>query len=160
MSVLARLGLMAGLLALAGAPAQAQEAHAPGAASNLVIRIENVSARGGMVRLGLYTRAAYPNDKSEPIAAADVPARAGETIITLKAIPPGVYAVETFQDINANGKMDTSWIGLPLEPFGFSRDARPFLSKPDFDDVKVTLVPGENHLTVHLQNFMFWAPRK
>ena len=58
--------------------------------------------------------------------------------------PPGTYAIQTFQDVNSNDKMDTNWLGLPLEPFGFSHDAKPFLSKPSFDDVKFTVAAGEN----------------
>ena len=91
--------------------------------------MENVLP-GGVIRLGVYDEAHYPDDSSTPIASADIPAIAGETVITLHGISPGVYAVETFQDVNANGKMDTTWIGIPLEPFGFSQDAVPFLSKP------------------------------
>jgi uncharacterized protein (DUF2141 family) len=87
-----------------------------------------------------------------------VPAVAGETVITLHNIPPGVYAIQTFQDVNANDKMDTSWIGLPQEPFGFSLDAKPFLSKPSFDEVKFTLLPGDNSQTLHLQNSVRNSP--
>ena len=65
---------------------------------------------------------------------------------------PGTYAIETYQDVNANDKMDQTLIGLPEEPYGFSRDARPFLSRPGFDAVKITLTPGENSQTIHLQN--------
>jgi uncharacterized protein (DUF2141 family) len=119
--------------------------------TTLTIRIENVLP-GGVIRLGVYDEARYPDNNSTPVASADINATQGETIITIHGIPPGVYAVQTFQDVNANGKMDTSWIGLPLEPFGFSQDAVPFLSKPSFDEVKFTLVPGENDLTIHLQN--------
>ena len=54
--------------------------------------------------------------------------------------------------INANNKMDTSWFGFPLEPFGFSRDAQPRFSKPRFSAVKFELVPGINVQTLHLQN--------
>ncbi|HEY5346789.1 MAG TPA: DUF2141 domain-containing protein [Rhizomicrobium sp.] len=151
----ARGALMTGLLALSSLAAQAQDAP-----TTLTIRIENVSPRGGILRLGLYDRAAYPDDASKPDASADVAAQAGETIVTLKNLKPGLYAIEMFQDINANGKMDTNWIGLPLEPFGFSRDARPFLSKPGFDQVKFTIVPGENIQTVHLQHFLSLVARK
>ena len=124
----------------------------PAATADLTIRIENVLPSGGVVRLGLYDAALYPDDDSKPIASADVPAVAGETVITLRGIPPGIYAVQTFQDVNANNKMDTTWMGLPLEPFGFSRDAVPFLSKPSFDEVKFTLAAGENTQVIHLQN--------
>jgi len=46
----------------------------------------------------------------------------------------------------------------PLEPFGFSQDAAPFLSKPSFDQVKITLVAGENSQTLHLQNSVKNSP--
>ena len=54
--------------------------------------------------------------------------------------------------------MDTSWLGLPLEPFGFSRDATPFLSKPPFEQVKITIAPGENSQVLHLQNSVKNSP--
>ena len=56
------------------------------------------------------------------------------------------------EDINSNNKMDTSWLGLPLEPFGFSRDAQPRLSKPRFAAVKFDVAPGVNVQSLHLQN--------
>jgi len=131
---------------------------APTATASLTIRVENVLPAGGILRLGLYDAARYPDDDSKPIASADVPAVAGETVITLHGVPPGIYAIQTFQDVNANDKMDTSWVGLPLEPFGFSQDAKPFLSKPSFDDVKFTLAAGENSQVIHLQNSVRNSP--
>jgi uncharacterized protein (DUF2141 family) len=130
----------------------------PALAANLTIRVENVLAAGGILRLGLYNEALYPDDNAKPIASADVPAIAGETLITLHDVPPGVYAILTYQDVNANNKMDTSWIGLPLEPFGFSLDVKPFLSKPAFNDVKFTLAAGENVQVLHLQNSVKDSP--
>jgi uncharacterized protein (DUF2141 family) len=131
------------------ARAAAATGHDP---ASLTITIEKVSPRGGILRLGLYTAAGYPDDNSEPIASADVPVSGAVMTITLKDIPPGRYAIESFQDVNANGKMDTSWIGLPLEPYGFSRDARATLSKPDFSSVSFMLAPGANSQTMHMQN--------
>ena len=131
---------------------------APTASANLTIRVENVLPAGGILRLGLYDAARYPDDDSKPVASADVPAVAGETVITLHGVPPGTYAIQTFQDVNANDKMDTSWVGLPLEPFGFSQDATPFLSKPSFDDVKFNLVAGDNSQIIHLQNSVRNSP--
>ena len=139
------LPLVAGLLCLA-VPAHAE------VPATLVIHVENISPKGGTLRLGLYDQARYPDDDSTPVASADVPAQLGETVITLTGIPPGTYAIETFQDINSNHKMDTTWLGFPLEPFGFSRDARPHFSKPQFAQVKFELVPGMNVQVLHLQN--------
>lgn len=140
------------LLAGLALPAQAQTvAPLPPATATLTVHVLNV-ADGGTVRLGLYDRAGYPDDNSKPVASADVKALAGETVIVLHDLEPGVYAIETYQDINDNDKMDTTWLGLPLEPYGFSRDAHPFLSKPPFSKVKFTLIAGEQSQSLHLQN--------
>ncbi len=138
--------LAAALVLCAGVPASA----APGTAS-LEIHVRNVSPKGGIMRLGLYDAAGYPEDKA-PVASADVAAVRGETVITLKNLEPGTYAIEAYQDVNSNDRMDTSWIGLPLEPYGFSRDASPILSKPGFERVKFTLATGRNTQVLHLQN--------
>lgn len=145
------------LAVLAGA-LLAAPAGAAGPTASLTIRVENVLPAGGTLRLGLYNAALYPDDNSRPIASADVPAVPGQTVITLHDIPPGTYAIQTFQDENSNNKMDTTWIGLPLEPFGFSQDAKPFLSKPPFDDVKFNLAAGENSQVIHLQNTTTKSP--
>ena len=136
--------LAAGLMLCA--PVQAAEP------ATLVIHVLNVSPKGGTLRLGLYDESRYPDDDSTPVASADVPAQIGETVITLTNLPPGTYAIESFQDVNSNSKMDTSWLGIPLEPFGFSRDARPRLAKPVFAQVKFALAPGMNVQILHLQN--------
>ena len=139
------VGALLVLLTLPGA------ALAQGGDARLTIHIQGVLAKGGLVRLGLYDRMSY--DKAgEPVASADVTAKADETVITLGGIAPGDYAIETYQDVNANDKMDQSLIGLPQEPYGFSRDARPLLSRPGFDAVKITLAPGENSQTLHLRS--------
>ena len=153
MTIITRSGIGTLLcIAILAAPAL------PAAAANLTIRVENVLPAGGILRLGLYDAARYPDDNSRPVASADVPAIAGETVITLRNVPAGVYAIQTFQDVNANDRMDTSWLGLPLEPFGFSQDATPFLSKPSFDEVKFTLVAGDNSQVLHLQTMIRNSP--
>ena len=146
---LAALAVIGWMLLAAGlvAPARAQEPTA-----TLVIHVEDVSPKGGLLRLGLYDEARYPDDNSTAIASADVQAEPGRTTVTLNNLAPGIYAIQAYQDINSNDKMDTSWFGIPQEPFGFSRDAQPRLSKPRFSAVKFEVVPGMNVQTLHLQN--------
>ena len=142
--------LAAGLTFAATGPALAAPPRAA-AAADLVIHVRAVSPQGGIMRLGLYDGAGYRSDGT-PVASADVPARDGETVITFKGLVPGIYAIEAYQDVNSNDRMDKSWIGLPLEPYGFSRDARPVLSKPGFGQVRFTVVAGANVQFLHLQN--------
>src|SRR5512144_2373576 len=47
-------------------------------------------------------------------------------------IPPGTYAIVVIHDENMNGKLDTKWLGVPKEGYGFSNDVKPLLSVPTF----------------------------
>ena len=147
-----RIWTLPGLAALGLGLAWSLGAHAQAAhTASLTIRVENLSATGGILRLGLYDRTHYPDDNSKPVASADVKVTGNEMVINLHGIAPGTYAIETFQDLNANGEMDMTWLGFPEEPFGFSRDVRPHLRKPSFNQVSFTLAPGENMQVIHLQ---------
>jgi uncharacterized protein (DUF2141 family) len=137
--------ILAGLFVLATIPASA----AP--LATLIVKVEKVSPRGGDLRVALYTRESYPLDNADPVTGSVVPAKPGETVVTLSDIKPGVYAVKLFQDFNRNGRFDMSWLGLPLEKYGFSNDARPTFSEPPFDATKFELRPGTNTITIHLQ---------
>jgi uncharacterized protein (DUF2141 family) len=120
-------------------------------AATLTVKVQNIDKKGGVLRLSLYDEASWSNNESVPIASADVPAVAPETVVRLSNLKPGVYGVKTYQDANRNGEFDQNWLGWPLERYGFSRDARPFLSAPGFDRTEVTLSDGENAIVIHLQ---------
>jgi uncharacterized protein (DUF2141 family) len=47
-------------------------------------------------------------------------------------IPPGTYALAVIHDENMNGKLDSNWLGIPKEGYGFSNDAKVLLSAPSF----------------------------
>jgi uncharacterized protein (DUF2141 family) len=48
------------------------------------------------------------------------------------AIPPGTYALVVIHDENRNGKLDTNWMGVPAEGYGFSSDVKATLGAPSF----------------------------
>lgn len=47
-------------------------------------------------------------------------------------IPPGTYSLAVIHDENMNGKLDTNWLGVPKEGYGFSNDATSLLGAPSF----------------------------
>lgn len=120
-------------------------------AATLTITVGNVDPEGGELHVALYTERLWKSDDAEPVTGAIVPAVAPQTVVTLKDVKPGVYGMKMYQDANRNGKFDQNLIGLPLERYGFSRDARPVLSEPGFDKTKFTVHEGDNAITAHLQ---------
>jgi len=47
-------------------------------------------------------------------------------------VPPGTYALAVIHDENMNGKLETNWLGIPKEGYGFSNDAKGILGAPSF----------------------------
>jgi len=141
---------LAAALILAAMVAAAPVPAAPAAdTATLTVKVAHVSPKGGEISLALYTAANYDDD-DHPTLSRDVPADPAGTTIVIDGLKPGVYAIKMMQDINGNGKFDTSWLGLPLEPYGFSNNAKPFLSAPSFGSTSFTVAPGNNTITIRL----------
>lgn len=51
---------------------------------------------------------------------------------SFQGLAPGKYAVAIFHDKNKNGKLDKNMLGIPLESYGFSNNARETFSAPSF----------------------------
>jgi uncharacterized protein (DUF2141 family) len=65
-------------------------------------------------------------------------------------IPQGTYALVVIHDENRNGKLDTNWMGVPKEGYGFSNKAKAGLSAPSFSAAKVRYDGGILDLTIRL----------
>jgi uncharacterized protein (DUF2141 family) len=58
--------------------------------------------------------------------------RKTETRCDFENIPPGTYAIAAIHDENMNGKLDTNWLGIPKEGYGFSKNAQGQFGGPSF----------------------------
>ena len=63
---------------------------------------------------------------------------ASETRFTLPGLPPGSYALAVIHDENGNGRLDT-FLGVPREGYGFSRNAPVRFGPPRFAAARFTL---------------------
>lgn len=75
----------------------------------------------------------------------------GSKVIVEFDLPPGEYAVSTYQDVNSNGKLDRYFIGKPKEPYGFSNNVKPF-GPPSYKDCKFNLTSSPKLISISLIN--------
>jgi uncharacterized protein (DUF2141 family) len=66
------------------------------------------------------------------------------------SIPPGTYALAVTHDENMNGKLDTNWLGIPTEGYGFSNGAKALFSAPSFSAASFHYDGGTLDLTISL----------
>jgi len=70
-------------------------------------------------------------------------------VIMFDNLKPARYAVRYFHDENSNDKLDTNWMGLPSEGYGFSNNAYGSFGPQGFEkwlvdvkgDTKISLKP-------------------
>lgn len=108
-----------------------------GAAS---IVVKGVKADQGILLVAIYSEKATWLGK-QPLVGMNVPAKRdanGDVVIQIPQKLPAKVAVAVIHDINANRDMDRNMLGIPTEPYGFSRGVRPRFGPPDFEAALTT----------------------
>jgi len=92
------------------------------------IEINGLKNNNGQVLLELS------NEKGENIMGISQDIANNKCIIVIKNLKPGKFAFKYFHDLNKNKKLDTNWIGLPKEGYGFSNNAKGKFGPPSFEE--------------------------
>lgn len=120
-------------------------------AHHIIVRVVNLHSAKGLVTAVLYgDNSATFLEKGSRLAKKRVPAAAGVTEVCLTAPGSGRYAVVAYHDENGNRKFDKSWIGLPIEGYGVSRDPTIFLGPPSFEASAFAVGPGATTIEVKI----------
>lgn len=119
------------------------------------INLELIGCTAGKdVRVALYSSpSGFSGVKEGKNALQTEVVKAEQNRMTLSFtdLPAGKYAIAAFVDSNGNQKLDSNFLGIPVEPYGFSRDARNALKTPSFEDASFE-VGNENVVEViHLK---------
>ncbi|MDB5748117.1 MAG: hypothetical protein JWP72_2965 [Massilia sp.] len=117
-------------------------------AATVEVRVSGVSGARGNVSVAVCDKERF---LKQCAYSASAPAQAGETIVVVKDVPPGTWAVLAYQDENNNGELDRNLIGMPKEPYGFSRDARSKFGPPRFEDAVIELGDAPTVTSVRLR---------
>jgi uncharacterized protein (DUF2141 family) len=64
------------------------------------------------------------------------------------SLPAGVYAVVVVHDANDNGQLDAGFLGFGGEDYAYSNQVRPWIGRPDFD--QVMFVVDETEVVVEI----------
>jgi uncharacterized protein (DUF2141 family) len=106
------------------------------AQNQLKIEVKGLKNSKGLVQIALYNHAAqFLRDQ---YATATVRINSGKAVAFFEALPKGSYAAAVFHDENSNAIMDKVF-GIPKEAYGFSNNAKGFMSAPKFDAAKFQL---------------------
>lgn len=125
-----------------------------GAKNKIAIRFEGIETAGGTVRLALYDRREHFLVEKQAVLYNFKVERPGKLEAVIDDLPLGSYAFAVFLDENNNQKLDKNLLGVPVEPYGFSKKPPSKWRLPTFEEVKFELGQTGQTLLVPLKR---WA---
>ena len=129
-----------------GVPAVSAVPAGAGASAGLTVNLTGVAGNQGQVLAALCDRDSFLKRCRHMLMVAAAPS----VKLHFNHVVPGKYALMAFHDENANGTFDKAANGMPLEGYGFSRNARGKFGPPAFDDAAIELQPGATSIDVEL----------
>jgi uncharacterized protein (DUF2141 family) len=94
----------------------------------------------------------FPNCQHDPLSRRlAVPAAAAHA--SFPGMPSGTWAVSLLHDENDNAKLDT-FMGIPKEGVGFSRNPVLRMGPPKFTSAAVQLTSGQSDQTIKMKYFL------
>jgi outer membrane protein len=127
----------------------------PGLATELIVRLGNAPARGGLV-FQVYDSANAFGDFRDPSLEVAVAAR-GDGDYPIGDLPVADLAVLVYLDENGNGLLDKNFVGIPTEPLGISNNYRP-KGPPSFERARFRLA-GVEARTIDIELFRLLGER-
>lgn len=120
------------------------------AASTLHLDFPGLQPRG-LVVVAVFDSEAAWNKRDQPRLQHIAEAGAQPVRITFNALPAGDYAVMAYHDRNGDGQLNTNFLGIPTEPYGFSNGARGMFGPPGWGKARFSLSQPDTALELQLR---------
>ena len=119
------------------------------ALSDESVTVDEIKVNDGSIVLALYDTAGGFLEDDYVYKYCIRKADRGEVICLLENVPAGKYAIAVYHDKNNNKELDTNWIGIPKEAYGFSNNPKIRLRPPNFTECSFTL-KADKSLSIRL----------
>ncbi|MFC1688173.1 DUF2141 domain-containing protein [Pseudomonadota bacterium] len=117
--------------------------------TSLTVRVMNISPQSGTVEVTLFN--SEESFMKEPYRQQSGKSNeTGEFVTEFRDLTSGEYAVVVVHDANDNGKLDSGFLGLGGESYGFSNEASSWFGRPGYEDAKFITAPSGNVVEIDL----------
>lgn len=104
---------------------------------NLTVIVINLENNEGMARIALTNSLENYNRRENPFRGISSEIDSNNTVkVIFEDIPFGEYGLKMYHDEDNDDEMDTNFIGIPSEDYGFSNNASGSFGPPDWEDAK------------------------
>ena len=120
------------------APEQTEQTEPP-TDQMVAVRVSGLGSNSAAVMVAVFLDAAGFPDVSSADSTSETTGNGDVAEIEVQLPLSGMAAVAVFQDLDGNGVLTKNVVGLPMEPYGFSRNARGTFGPPKFEAAAVDL---------------------
>lgn len=140
---------LGGVLAFTNLPAVVlAQSSCPG----IHVEIPNIKNSTGTVACALFeSPVGFPNEFLHSATnIIMIKIRDAQARCSFLDVPPGTYALAVIHDENRDGKLNTNFLGVPTEGYGFSSGAEAVMSAPSFEAASFSYEGQNLELTIKL----------
>ncbi|GGC76269.1 DUF2141 domain-containing protein [Marinobacter halophilus] len=116
------------------------------------VEIPNIKNSTGTIACALFeSPAGFPNEfLNSATNIIMIKIRDAQARCSFLDVPPGTYALAVIHDENRDGKLNTNFLGVPTEGYGFSSGAEAAMSAPSFEAASFSYDGQNLDLTIRL----------
>lgn len=130
-------GLITSFLIAVNSYAQELPDYVTDNSTSFTLQVHGFNKVEGELRVAMFdSKEAYTK---EPVLAVVLPVEGDEVEWNVPDLPYGEYAIAVYHDKNTNGKLDTNFLGIPKEDYGFSNNARGKFGPASWEDAKFSI---------------------
>jgi uncharacterized protein (DUF2141 family) len=123
----------------------------PGHSGTLKVIVNESGNDMGVIQIALCdTREDYEQE-DHAFRTATAPIRNHKTVAVFDSLPYGEYAIKVYHDENENKELDTDFLGIPTEAYGFSNNVRGIFGPADWDDAKFRFSLPVDSILINLE---------
>lgn len=125
----------------------------PQSVTQLELHVTKSESNQGLIRVLIFDQAdGFPDSPQKAKLALSLPIENFKTQTLINSLPPGKYAICTFQDKDENGEINKNFFGYPTEAYGFSNNPKISFSIPSFEKCLIEIKEGKkNIVTIELK---------
>ena len=116
----------------------------------LELKITDLKNTRGKVLVSLFIDEASFLKTPYKTVAVDI-SEAKEALARFDGLKAGAYALAVFHDKNDNGELDTNFLGIPKEGYGWSNNPKPTFRAARYDECMFTIATGSDTLSLEIQ---------
>jgi uncharacterized protein (DUF2141 family) len=120
----------------------------------LTVKFTNTANTPGKILVSVFNDARYfPDVAANAVVNKKIVVTKKDSEIEVKLdLPVGEYAIASFLDENGDEKLNTGFMGIPKERFGFSNNPSILTGAPGFGAASFNVVEGQNKITIKLKS--------